>query len=136
VRLTSDSAMRLLVLLAASFALLAALGAEERGLCFQSPSSPVQPVAPGGLPVAPRAAAPSVRSVAGSSRLLSQSFWASPLPWVAVGAVLFASISWALITLISWLEPPQQRGASDTAIEATLSPQEGTARDNGPSGQA
>lgn len=132
----SNSVVQVLVLLMLSAALLAALGAEGRGLCFQSPPSPVPPVAPGGLPIVRADPASSLRSAARSSRLFSQSLWSSPLPWVAIGVVLFASVAWALTTLISWLEPPQAGDASDKAIEAILSPQEGLTGDGQSSGQA
>ena len=136
VRLMSNSAVQILVLLGVSFVLLAALGAGERGLCFQSPASPIQPPAPGGWSIAPGASAPSARSAARSSPWLRGSFWTSPLPWVAVGVVLFASISWALVTLISWLEPPQRADGSGEATQAPRPPQGGSARDDGPPSSA
>lgn len=80
---------------------LAWLGANQRGACFQSPiPTTVRPTMPG---VSPVKSYPMPAQ--GTRRLLNESFWSSPLPWVVVGVVLFGAWAWVLITLLSHLEP-------------------------------
>ncbi len=75
-------------------------------LSGQSPVSPVpatQPVLPE-PPVPPAQPVPAPTPVTGLEWMFSEPFWVSPLPWVALGLILFSALAWALVSLLRRLD--------------------------------
>jgi hypothetical protein len=70
---------------------LAALGPGVAGQPGESPLSPVPALQ---WPPAPGA---DSRLVQAWRQVSSSSFWTSPLPWAALGLILFSAFAWALI---------------------------------------
>jgi hypothetical protein len=99
-RWSSNHCAQLCSLLVLSVLSIALLGMERSSLYLQSPISPLLPeIVPGVLSPIPRAT--PIEQTPGRS---SESPWSSPLPWVAVGVVMFGSLGWALIALLRRIE--------------------------------
>jgi hypothetical protein len=77
----------LAVLAVSSTLFLAALGP---GVAGQPGQSPVSPVPAGGWP-------PALRPDSWLNRILDASFWTSPLPWAAIGLILFSALAGWLV---------------------------------------
>lgn len=111
VRLTSWLQIAVLLVLAA--VLLALLSRDGLDARFQSPvstaspsTSPVMPdIIPGDFPVLP---VPERASQTGP-RPFSATVWSSPLPWMAVGVVVFGGLAWALVKLLSRFDRDKRR---------------------------
>jgi hypothetical protein len=66
-------------------------------------------------PVSPVAALPWAEASEPAwpfSRILSRSFWTSPLPWMAIGLVFFSVFAGALIQGLLYARPEQKRKES------------------------
>jgi hypothetical protein len=103
VRQTFGSLTPVLLLAVISIALLFILAPGPTGATLQSPISPVKPDDESyfpGLPVAPPST-PTSQPV----RQSVASIWTSPLPWVGLGLIVFAPLTWALVTLLRRLSP-------------------------------
>jgi hypothetical protein len=89
------SSLPILGLLLLSIALSFLLQYGQAGASwFQSPVSPLPPFA---MPVVPTPPGPP-------THILPSIFRTSPLPWIAVGLVVFGALAWALIALFSRLQ--------------------------------
>jgi hypothetical protein len=53
------------------------------------------------LPAQP---APAPTPAIGLGWMFSEPFWVSPLPWVALGLILFSALAWALVSLLRRLD--------------------------------
>jgi hypothetical protein len=90
-------------------------------LSGQSPVSPLTPTMPATQqvpapaspmpnqsPLLPESvtppAQPAPTPVTGLEWMSSEPFWVSPLPWVALGLVLFSALAWALVSLLHRLD--------------------------------
>lgn len=84
----------LLAVLAVSGTLfLAALGPGVAGQPGQSPLSPVPAFA--------------ARLSSRLTRIVDESFWMSPLPWAAIGLLLFSALAWTLIRRLRRARPAE-----------------------------
>jgi hypothetical protein len=115
----TKSAAQITALLVASALLLALLRKGGPDAWSQSPVSTVAPsispmltdISPGFSPVDrgvspidPGADQPvftPTRTPGAFSRLFNAQLWSSPLPWIAVGVVLFGALAWALVAVLS-----------------------------------
>jgi hypothetical protein len=95
----------LLVIGAAALTLALYGGPDAVGQDEQSPVSP--------LPLLPWAPAPE--PVSGWERFFGGTFWRSPLPWVAMGLILFGALAWVLVRAIRrfWPQEDDRRGPFD-----------------------
>jgi hypothetical protein len=103
VRQTFGSFALILLLAVISIALPFILAPGMTGATLQSPVSPVKPdegtYFPG-LPVAPPSA-----TIEQPVRQSAASIWTSPLPWIGLGLMVFAPLTWALVALLRRLSP-------------------------------
>ena len=102
-RQTFGSFAPVLFLAVISIALPFILAPGMTGATLQSPVSPIKPDDESyfpGLPVAPPAA-----TVEQPVRRSAASSWTSPLPWIGLGLIVFAPLTWALVTLLRRLSP-------------------------------
>ena len=88
----------LLALLAVSATLfLAALGP---GVAGQPGASPLSPLPAGGWP-------PALRPGSWLNQVLDKSFWTSPLPWAAIGLILFSALAGILVRMLRRSRPAE-----------------------------
>jgi len=96
----SSRCVQLFTLLTLTILSITLLGTDQPGMCLQSPVSPLIPN------VVPHvfSTTPSVTPDEQTPHLLSESFWSSPLPWIAVGIIVFGGLAWVLILLLRRVE--------------------------------
>jgi hypothetical protein len=88
-------------LLALTVLTVSILGLEDPGMAFQSPVSPLRSPVFLPQPGPPRQEPVPTRQ---PSRGLSSSLWTSPLPWIAVGLIVFGGLGGVLYVVLRHFE--------------------------------